>query len=319
MILLILFGACAAAAATAQKRTVISVTTDYERPQEGWITLNLDHAAMVTRIEWCKTIMPTPANFEGIMPPDINACNARGLMHLQLYPGIRPLVRTQVDEPNTYYIDPINVGGWDEDHQANVIVHATIDDATDLVHVFRFNPISELPAPTTTTASTIATTTIATTTTKKTTTRRPSTIKTTLTTTTQTPDPAPVLVAIVTTETITTEQQKQTTEPAISAANKYSISGMAAIFGIGAFLVLTLGLFNYARMSNWSVDRLRRRVGMRGYFNFSTGTSDQEMEFLSGGASEDDNVVEMDDMQKMDILKQLGSGASPAFSQNQEK
>jgi hypothetical protein len=58
---------------------------------------------------------------------------------------------------------------------------------------------------------------------------------------------------------------------------------------------------------------------MRGYFNFSTGTSDQEMEFLSGGASEDDNVVEMDDMQKMDILKQLGSGASPAFSQNQEK
>jgi hypothetical protein len=60
-------------------------------------------------------------------------------------------------------------------------------------------------------------------------------------------------------------------------------------------------------------------VGMRGYFNFSTGTSDQEMEFLSGGASEDDNVVEMDDMQKMDILKQLGSGASPAFSQNQEK
>lgn len=303
--LLLLLVICGVVGAATGRRT-ISVTTDYERPQEGWITLDLHQetvrgrSPVVTRIEWCKSIMPTPSDFEGPMPPDINGCKGRGLMHMQLYPGVRPLVRTQVDEPHTLYIDPINVGGWDENHQANVIVHATVDDATDLVQVFRFNPISDLPvssiapSPPTTTKTT-------------TTTKRPTTTKTTTTKTTTS--------TVLSAGTLTKMTDTPTAEPTtttIEAAAKYSITGMAVIFGVGAFLMLSLGLLNYARMANWSLDRFRRR---HGYFDFGL-QSGQEMEFLSG---DDDDVVEMDDMQKMEILKQLGTGAMPAFTQNQQK
>ena len=304
MILLVVLLLVGGAHGAQKKRSTVHVTTNYARGTDGWITLDLHQDTVrgkipvITRIDWCKSILPNPSSSESPMPPDINNCNGRGLLHLQLYPGPHPLVRTLVEEPHRVYVDPINVGGWDTMHQADIILHATVDDETELVQVVRFNPIYDV-APTTLAPQPTLHVVVS------------STEKET-----EKPTPKPEELTPVAT----------TKEPAVVISNegnkesvhKYSWEGMAAIFGAGAFIMLVLGLIQYARVSNWSVSRLRRFALQRG-LPFLSASSDG-FEFLEG-TGEDDDVVELDDMRQehLEILKQLGSGASPAFSQNLEK
>jgi hypothetical protein len=272
-------------------RRVEHVVVDYAggpNQGQGWITLKLDDAvvgsktASITKIEWCKSTTPNPVEPTDVVPTDISACKGYGLMHLELYPSKRALVRTPKEEPNTVYIDPANIGGWDMRHQFDVIVHARVDEETDIVQVVRFNPLIR---PTTNLRPPTEKPPI-----EKPTTDKPSTEKPT--------DPSIVVFV----------------EPTVSAVEppaRYSWRGALSVFGIGLLVLTLLGLVHYGKMSSWSVRKLKRYVDQKKRtYGLVRGDGAIEMEFIDG--SHDDDKKE----NHLHILTRIGSGATPAFMAN---
>jgi hypothetical protein len=138
MILFIFIAAAAAAA----------IVVDYPAQQMGlgWIqiTLRSPHLVSVQRVDWCKSGDPNNADPP---PPDIAECEARNLLHLQLFPSNKHYLRDPPEaEPNTLYIDADDLGGWDTRHQMNIIVEG---DKGAFRQVIRFNPLhAPPPSPT---------------------------------------------------------------------------------------------------------------------------------------------------------------------------
>lgn len=137
-----LFFLCAfAAALPTVPPSVIRVDQEYthDAPRSSWYTINLAHpTAMIKSIMWCKSITPNMKH-----PPPLNDCKGAGLTHLELYPG---RVRVLPEEPNTVYIDPEQIGGWDTEHQFAIIVHAKVKEReAELMQVVRFNALPHTP------------------------------------------------------------------------------------------------------------------------------------------------------------------------------
>ena len=119
----------------------------HNAPTSSWITIELAHpGAAIKSIIWCKSITPNPKHAGDRVPAPINDCKGSGLTHLQLYPSAKEHVRMPADEPNFIYIDPEEIGGWDNEHQFSIIVNADIDKERNaqLMQVVRFNVV---PAP----------------------------------------------------------------------------------------------------------------------------------------------------------------------------
>ncbi len=280
------------AIAEEKPKRLVEIITDYPSAIDGWITLHLDpatvgkQAAVITKIEWCKSTIPNPAagDVDAPVPMDINGCKGYGLMHLTLYPSKRALIRAPIDEPNTLYIDPVNVGGLDARHQSNIVIHAAVDANTDLMQIVRFNPLTA--APTTSTSTTTTTTT---------------------TSSTSTSTMVPIQTVI--------------TPIVVSVSSKYNIKGMLVVFVMGMSVFALLGTMHYAKSSNWSLRKLKHYAKQRALMHGIISTYDQPMDFISGDDdNDDDDVVVVDDEnvkeQNLQILQRLGVGASPAFVVN---
>ena len=117
---------------------VIRVDQDYthDAPRSSWITINLAHPTTnIKSVMWCKSITPNAKH-----PPALNDCKGPGLTHLELFPG---RVRVLPEEPNTVYVDPDQIGGWDTEHQYVIIVLANVKERNaQLMQVVRFNALS---------------------------------------------------------------------------------------------------------------------------------------------------------------------------------
>jgi hypothetical protein len=129
---------------------VMRIDQDYSHnaPKSSWITIELAHpGAAIKSIVWCKSITPNPKHAGDRVPAPINDCKGSGLTHLQLYPSAREHVRMPADEPNFIYIDPEEIGGWDNEHQFSIIVNADIDKERNaqLMQVVRFNVVPSHP------------------------------------------------------------------------------------------------------------------------------------------------------------------------------
>lgn len=199
------------------QKAIKQVTMDYRSSQEehsGWIKLNLnddivgDKVAVLNTVVWCKATIPNNNN-----SPDINDCKAKGLLHLTLYPSKDAIVETLPEEPNTLYIDPTHIGGWDDKYQYDIIVHASVDSKTDLIQVVRFNPIVRMAVVEETTT-------------------KPSTSADTTSSEVATSSSSTVGSGVI-----------STGEPS-AQSGKYSWQGMLVVFGIGtAGLILTVLLY----------------------------------------------------------------------------
>lgn len=129
---------------------VMRIDQEYSHnaPTSSWITIELAHpGAAIKSIIWCKSITPNPKHAGDRVPAPINDCKGSGLTHLQLYPSAKEHVRMPADEPNFIYIDPEEIGGWDNKHQFSIIVNADIDKERNaqLMQVVRFNVVSSPP------------------------------------------------------------------------------------------------------------------------------------------------------------------------------
>ena len=114
----------------------------HDAPASSWITINLAHpTSSIKSVMWCKSISPNIKH-----PPPIQDCKGAGLTHLELYPE---RVRILPEEPNTVYVDPEQIGGWDTEHQFDIIVKANVKEREDaeLMQVVRFNAPLNLPPP----------------------------------------------------------------------------------------------------------------------------------------------------------------------------
>lgn len=130
--------------------TVHSLVVDYPASQMGlgWIQIALRSPTLVSiqRVTWCKS---GERNNGQPPPPDIAECEATNLLHLQLFPSAKPYLRDPPEaEPNMLYISADDLGGWDAQHQMNIII---VGDKGAFRQVVRFNP---LPSTSTTTAAT---------------------------------------------------------------------------------------------------------------------------------------------------------------------
>lgn len=133
--------------ALVQSIPVHKITNTYSGTHSGWITLSLDHSVLGTktanlkRIDWCGAISENPPPGSKLIVRELQSCSDPGLRHLKLFPG--SLV--QYDEPNVVYIDPVHIGGWDDTHQAQIVVRADFDGEDgkkhELIQTFRFNPL----------------------------------------------------------------------------------------------------------------------------------------------------------------------------------
>lgn len=132
---------------TSHCNPIIRVDQEYPRnaPVSSWITIALAQpVSTIKSVMWCKSIMANPKAEGDRVPPLLKDCQGKGLTHLELYPKH---VRIPNDEPNTIYIDPEEIGGWDTTHQFNIIVSAHVKErSVELMQVVRFNPA--LPAGT---------------------------------------------------------------------------------------------------------------------------------------------------------------------------
>jgi hypothetical protein len=289
----------------------ITVVTDYPGKHEGWITIELDKntlngkRAAVQKITWCASTTPNPKvtdkNDPDYAPPpeDIDNCKARGLQHLQLYPNPHPLVRQEAEEPGVVYIDPANVGGWDSDHQADIIVEADIGGDTKLVQVVRFNvprilvesnhppspPVVPSPPPVVVSPSS-----------------PPSPVAI---------SSSPPSVSIQVEE----EQQQHESPPPL-----HPWKSVAFVFGIG-LLVLAVGIFvsHYSRSPREWVAYAKRQAKLRGFIKTNPTEYDfleqrvDTLPFVEDDEENNEDVVEMDDLA---ILMRMGKGATPAFREN---
>jgi hypothetical protein len=177
--MIVLFLATVAASAG-----VVMDVTDYDGgPMWGdaWITLHVrgDPAQLLLlqRVTWCKSLVPNSQR-----PPELALdCTGRNLMHAQLYPSISNGKEQQVvlkepptppesvsegqtaapEQANTYYVNPVHVGGWDTLHQWLIVVDMSQRDGSTFRQVIRFNPITPLPTSASSSTSTTTTTTTA--------------------------------------------------------------------------------------------------------------------------------------------------------------
>lgn len=124
-----------------------TVVVDYPAAYlgRGWIRIALQasSAVHVDLVRWCKSMV---TNAVDPPPPDIDRCMAPNLMHLQLFPSKRPYLRDPPEaEPNTLYIDPDDLGGWDMQRQMLIIINGRNQgDNTLLEQVVRFNPLPQI-------------------------------------------------------------------------------------------------------------------------------------------------------------------------------
>lgn len=113
---------------------------------------------MIKRVLWCRELRPVgevdaqvmrsaelgPNLLQeryGPVSPDLRACTAPGLLHLQLYPGSDVALHQPANEPNMLYVQPDHFWGmWDDAHQMNVVVEMRINETATARHVTRFNP-----------------------------------------------------------------------------------------------------------------------------------------------------------------------------------
>lgn len=123
---------------------------------DAWITLEIPGPEWeIHHVVWCKSLVPNdqqPAE----LPHD---CVGRNLMRRQLYPappGSGPIMIRDADNPNRYYIDPANVGGWDSRHQWIIWMQLIEKEPakSTMVEVIRFNAITALVTSTTSLATT---------------------------------------------------------------------------------------------------------------------------------------------------------------------
>lgn len=164
MLLLILLALCQA--------KLVRVTTEYTRPYQGWVTIDLQHAVeRLKGIEWCGS--PEAISKDGPIV-NLEECNAPRLMHRTLYPMQRGN-KDDIDGISVQgmylMIDPAKIGGWDTRHPADIIVKAEIAKGDTLVHIVKFNA----PITSSSSSSSSSTTTKETTTSSSTTTSSAST------------------------------------------------------------------------------------------------------------------------------------------------
>jgi len=141
-----------------------TITVDYGAQQMGmgWIqiVMRAPEQVQVQHVIWCKSGIP---NAHEPPPPDIDECRAPNLQQIQLFPSARPFLRDPPEpEPNTLYVNPDDLGGWDMQHQFNIIITG---NKGAFQQVIRFNPLKAAATVTTLTTPPITTTTTTTTTT----------------------------------------------------------------------------------------------------------------------------------------------------------
>jgi len=293
---------------------VINVVTDYPGKHEGWITIVLDkntlqgRRAAVQKITWCASTTPNPKVTDKTdpdyapPPEDIDNCKARGLQHLQLYPNPHPLVRQEAEEPGMVYIDPANVGGWDSEHQADIIVEADIGEETKLIQVVRFNvprilkePVHPPPPAPTPVSHSIETHPPV-----------PSVAPV------SPPPPPPLSASVTPAIAVVVSHEEDTTGRA-----EHPWGSVAIVFGVGLLVLVSVGLFTHFKRSpaGW-LAYARRQAELRGYakpnptaYDFLTHGADP----LPNLAEDEEDVVEMDDLSR---LMRMGKGATPAFAAN---
>jgi hypothetical protein len=133
------------------------IVKTYTGIHNGWITLNLDRhtigtaSATVKSVDWCGSMYSNPPPGSKAVIRELVACADPGLRHVKLYqgPDHESLIMNEHSDPNVIYINPKNVGGWDAEHQAQIVVHAEFNGKDgkkhNLVEVYRFNTLYNKP------------------------------------------------------------------------------------------------------------------------------------------------------------------------------
>ena len=113
------------------------VKQDYVGRHAGWFAVNLAIPdATITSIMWCSDLF---APQEGEVLRDISDCHAHNLLKTQLYPG------NYCEITDRIRINPESVSGfWLEKRQADLVIHAIIDNETMLEQIVRVNPLHSI-------------------------------------------------------------------------------------------------------------------------------------------------------------------------------
>jgi hypothetical protein len=286
----------------------------------SWITITLKHGATtanVKRIVWCKSVTPNPLRFGDRIPPPIDDCRGAGLMHLVLWEGAAPAAAAGVEmpanEPDTIYIDPATLGGWDTRHQFNVIV--TVDKVADptaaaavrgnleLVQVVRFNPVAPVAAPVALAAPAAA-------------------VPVVVSPVPAVAAPAAVVPAVVPPVAVPAVASVAVVSPATASPKaspedeSHPWPAVLITFFTGLAVIGCITMYTFLKRKSRGTTTTTRTGGkvLSGYLFFDPKLSE------AAAAVPDD--IEMQDIQAEDedlrILVKLGSGANPAFQLNRE-
>ena len=179
MIALVLALALAAAHAFQYESQVVIRRQSYAAaPAAGsdWVRVDLHRdfgeSPTVKRIYWCRTLLVKEVasrasiafsasnllrSLDSVRSSD-GDCDAPGLLHMQLYPGLEAATFQPETEPGAIYIDPAHFESlWDDKHAMNVVVEMRINATTTAQQVTRFNqPHNRQDEDTTTTPTTAA-------------------------------------------------------------------------------------------------------------------------------------------------------------------
>ena len=285
----------------------VRVTKDYAHPAgtvSEWITIPLDTSvtgksrAVVREVTWCKAIQPTNTHLDD--------CRGAGLMHLQLYPPQHnepeSMIRILEDDPNTLYIDPIHIGGWDNARPFEVIIKANVEAGvmrgpTELVQVMRFNmapsrvQVEEFVASASSSSSSSILAT-----------QNPASIDSVPAGPTQgQPQQQPV-------STVPPHHVDDDGETV------YNWPAALTLLVMGIILLAGIAMLQFTSLGSRVAARLRRHQQYRqlGGYVFA---NQQDIEMADLG--HDKSVMPaMDEAEALRILKSLGTGAGPAFDAN---
>jgi hypothetical protein len=272
----------------------LRVVKDYAHPEgtvSEWITIPLDPGflngattATLKEVVWCKSIALSTSR------GDLNECQAPGLMHLRLFPSTTPLplVRILEDEPHVIYIDPANIGGWDQTHMFEIVVKASASEsarygaATDLIQIVRFNaPPGKMAAD----------------------------------------EIVPISSSSSSSSSASTFSSSSTLSPFVKETEQqYQWPAALVVFLVGLVGLSIVGMLQFTSLGA----RLKNRVGVlqrqyrvgggKGVYNFM-GSSPLDVE-MADFKSSSSVLEEMDEEDALELLKSLGKGASPAFDAN---
>lgn len=265
------------------------VTKNYNGPQSGWITINLDRHilgtkfARVVRVDWCGSIEPNPPPESKLVIRELIACSDPGLRHVKLYGGKNSLITNTESDPNMVYIDPKHVGGWDSNHQAQIVVRAEFDGNDgrkhELVQTYRFNPLYK---------------------------NAPEITETTQVETKPPPPPPPVPTEE---EVETTETKLLLTTPPVADAVSVSWSGMGSVLGIGLIMLVFVAVVAQRKKTSMSFPDWNKQPKL----TLRPPSDDLDMESF---AMIDHEEEPEDDDNQINLQFLMELGATPVYMDN---